>query len=278
LSPRPVKAVVLTHWHADHHLGLSAIVAAWPKVEIIAHRNAAADIDTLLKAFPRAVSATYEAERVRSLGQVLTDLVKSELEKAVTPEEQRGWRAALIGNRALRLADVAGTRLVLPTRTVTDSLTLPDPDVPIVLHFMGRANTTGDLIAWLPRQRVVAVGDIVVEPVPFMINMFPTEYVTALGRISALPFDVLLPGHGRPQRDRALLDRLTLLVRDAATQVTALVRAGVATDSIAARVDVARHRAGFVGADPWLARWFAQYTVGPLIESVIQETRTGGPR
>ncbi len=220
LSPKPVKTVVVTHWHGDHHLGLSAIVAAWPGVDIVAHQNAAADIDTLMKAFPRTPSATYEAERIRLLRENMEQLAGDQLVKAGTPEERAGWRKALIDNRALRFADVAGTRLVLPKRTFADTLTLPDAEAPIELRYLGRANTTGDIVAWLPRQRMLVTGDIVVEPVPFMISVFPSDLVETIGRIRAIPFEVLVPGHGLPQRDRVFLDRITALVRDAVRQVT----------------------------------------------------------
>ena len=36
VSRKPVKAVAITHWHGDHVLGLSSIVQAWPKADIIA--------------------------------------------------------------------------------------------------------------------------------------------------------------------------------------------------------------------------------------------------
>ena len=36
LSRKPVKAVVITHWHGDHPLGLPAILDAWPKARVIA--------------------------------------------------------------------------------------------------------------------------------------------------------------------------------------------------------------------------------------------------
>lgn len=273
LSTKPVKAVVVTHWHGDHHLGLSAIVAAWPGVDIIAHRNAAADIDTLMKAFPRVPSPVYEAERIRALGANMDQLVAEQLAKAATPEEREGWHTALIRNRALRFADVAGTRLVLPKRTFTETLTLPDSLAPVELRYLGRANTTGDIVAWLPRQRVLAAGDVVVEPAPFMINVYPSDLVRTIEKIRVIPFDVLVPGHGLPQRDRVLLDRITALVRDAVKQVVPLARAGVPVDSIAGRTDFLKHRAVFAGSDPWVAYWFDQYTVAALIESVYREAR-----
>src|SRR4051812_5064055 len=35
LSPKPVKAVIITHWHGDHPQGLSEILKAWPNARTI---------------------------------------------------------------------------------------------------------------------------------------------------------------------------------------------------------------------------------------------------
>jgi glyoxylase-like metal-dependent hydrolase (beta-lactamase superfamily II) len=275
ISSKPVKSVVVTHWHGDHYLGLSAIRAAWPQAEIIAHQQAAADIDARMKQFPRAQSTTYEAERIRTLRESSAQLEANEVAKAATPEERAGWRKATVEHLALRLADVPGTYLILPQRTFTDSLTLDDPVVPVTLLFLGRANTSGDIVAWLPRQRVLVTGDIVVAPVPFMFNVYPAEELTVLERLRGLPFQVLVPGHGTLQRDRKYLDLLSELLRDVRAQVGPLAREGVALDSVAGRTDFSRQRDRFGGSDAWLRYWFDRYTLTPLIESAYTEARGG---
>jgi glyoxylase-like metal-dependent hydrolase (beta-lactamase superfamily II) len=271
ISPKPVKTVVITHWHGDHFLGLSAIVAAWPKVDIIAHKQAAADIDARLKQFPRSPSPAYEADRIKTLGEALTGVETKEYAEAATPEEKAGWRAAAIDNRQLRLADVAGTYLILPRRTFTDSLTLPDPAVPIELLFLGRANTSGDISAWLPRQRVLIAGDAVVAPVPLMFNVYPAEMLAVFQRMRGLPFQVLVPGHGTLQRDREYLDRLSELVREVQAQVGPLAREGVPLEQVGGKTDFSRQRERFAGSNAWLRYWFDRYTLTPLIESVYTE-------
>ena len=36
LTPKPIKAVIITHWHNDHPLGIPAVLAKFPKTRIIA--------------------------------------------------------------------------------------------------------------------------------------------------------------------------------------------------------------------------------------------------
>lgn len=38
LSRKPVKAIVITHWHGDHPQGLSELLKAWPEARTIATR------------------------------------------------------------------------------------------------------------------------------------------------------------------------------------------------------------------------------------------------
>jgi hypothetical protein len=94
-----------------------------------------------------------------------------------------------------------------------------------------------------------------------------------LDRMRGLSFRVLVPGHGVLQRDGAYLDRLSGLVREVQSQVGPLARQGVPVDSLGGRTDFARQRALFAGTNPWLAYWFDQYALTPLIESVYQEAK-----
>ena len=67
----------------------------------------------------------------------------------------------------LATRDFVGSYIVPPTETFEQELVIKDRDVPVHMMFLGRANTAGDAIAWLPRQKIVATGDIVVSPYPF---------------------------------------------------------------------------------------------------------------
>lgn len=271
ISAKPVHTVVLSHWHGDHVMGLTAILAAWPAADVVAHEAAGADIaGRLTKIFPLTPEPSYEEERRQGLFQAYTNIEKEQAAQAATDAERAGWRAAL-ANRDLRLADVAGTHVVPVKRTFRDSLVLPDPVTPVEVRFLGRANTTGDAIAWLPRQRVLVTGDVIVAPTPYMIQVFPGDLLATLARLRELPFAVLVPGHGAPQRDRRYLDRLVALVSAVRAKVPALARAGVPLDSMPSRTDFSRERTAFTGNDPWLRYWFDAYGLVPLIESVYNE-------
>lgn len=272
ISAKPVTAVVVTHWHGDHVMGLSAILRAWPTADIITHEHARQDIAARLsQLFPSSPSREYEVERLRALDAAYADIERNQAAAATTDAERAGWRATL-GARELRLADVPGTHLITPTRTFTSTLTLGDAVTPVELRFLGRANTSGDIVAWVPSDSVLVAGDIVVAPTPFMIQVYPGEMLETLDRIRAIPFTRLIPGHGEPQSDRRYLDEITALVRSVRTKVAPLARAGVPLDSIPLRTTFETEQRAFARGDTWIAYWFTQYTLLPLIESVYNES------
>src|SRR3954453_4151160 len=49
LTPKPIKAVGITHWHNDHPLGIPAILEAFPEARIIASPATAEYMKTELK-------------------------------------------------------------------------------------------------------------------------------------------------------------------------------------------------------------------------------------
>lgn len=213
ITNQPVKAVVITHWHNDHSLGLSAIVKAWPNVRVIA---TAATRDALASGrtgWPLEPGGDMQA-LLQGTREMEADAGKFAADAGLSERERAEWRR-IARKQEQRRRDGPGTHVVLPTEIVASRLVIDDPVAPVEALFLGRANTSGDLVAWLPRQRVVATGDIVVSPVPFMVNIYPSEQVAVLNRIKALDYAHLVPGHGAPQRDHAYVDALIEFIQAA---------------------------------------------------------------
>ncbi|MBA3269719.1 MAG: MBL fold metallo-hydrolase, partial [Acidobacteria bacterium] len=73
-----------------------------------------------------------------------------------------------------------------------------------ILNF-GRGVTPGDALMYLPKERVVVTGDLLVNPITFAMSSYRTEWLRALETVDALGADVIVTGHGEPLRDRELL-------------------------------------------------------------------------
>ena len=70
------------------------------------------------------------------------------------------------------------------------------------VHLAKFAATEGDVWLYDPKTRVAIVGDLVVGLVPFMDTACADGWSKALDQIAAIPFNTLIPGHGRSM-DRA---------------------------------------------------------------------------
>ena len=105
-------------------------------------------------------------------------------------------------NNLQRQADAAGARsggarVVVPTETVPDRRVLTLGGTEIQILFLGRAHTGGDLVVFLPRERIVFTSEVFSNRIfPSMANGYPTEWIETLRRVEALPADIFVPAHG----------------------------------------------------------------------------------
>lgn len=278
LSPKPIKAVAITHWHNDHPQGVSAIRDAFPNVRIIATRPTeegmlgpeAYDIGYS----PSAKADAAVAERVVDEKAKLQTL----LEDPAVPGDRRERVRKVLGQFDDYVNDFRGSYIVPPTETFEHRLLLDDRDEPVELLFLGRANTAGDLVAWLPKQRIVASGDIVVSPYPFGFGSYPGEWIETIGKIKALGFTTLIPGHGNPQTDTAYIDRLVTALTDIRAQVGPLAKQGLPLDEVKKKVDFsktgelwgtsARDKANFQGlfAEPMTGSAYKEALGHPIVQ------------
>jgi cyclase len=66
----------------------------------------------------------------------------------------------------------------------------------VELKFLGRGNTNGDGVAYLPNEKILATGDLVDHPVPYLRGGFPAEQIATLEKLKAIDAETLVPGHG----------------------------------------------------------------------------------
>ncbi len=102
----------------------------------------------------------------------------------------------------------------------------------------GPAHTAGDLMVWLPAERVLFAGDVLVEDgVSMMVDGSSSAMLGALTRIASLQPRVAVPGHGRLASDPARLVATTrcyvLTLRDTMRRAVAQgIRMGQALDQL----------------------------------------------
>ena len=85
----------------------------------------------------------------------------------------------------------------LPTRTFSNGMTLDVGGRPVHLIEVGPAHTHGDLMVFVPDEKVLFSADILfINSTPVMWAGPVTNWLDALDRILALDVETIVPGHG----------------------------------------------------------------------------------
>jgi glyoxylase-like metal-dependent hydrolase (beta-lactamase superfamily II) len=154
------------------------------------------------------------------------------------------------------LAELGAVTIQLPDRLVPHETILHLGDRRVVLRFLGRGHTAGDLVVHLPDVALVVAGDLVEESGPPQFDDgYPLQWPDTVAALLALEPALVVPGHGAvvgPEFVRSQhedLAALDWLIRDGyADRATAgEVAAKAPFDRAAARVAVERGYAELSG-------------------------------
>ncbi len=166
-TDKPVKYLVLSHYHAVRTLGASAFDAE----VIVAHDNT---------------------------------------RKLIEERGKEDWDSELGRMPRLFRKPESVPGLTWPDVTFNDRMTidLGGDCGELVLQYCGRGHTAGDIVAWLPRQKVLFAGDLVeAEAALYTGDAFHADWSTGtLDRVKAFGAEVLVGGRGAVPRSREAVD------------------------------------------------------------------------
>jgi cyclase len=197
-TKKPVRYLVNTHWHLDHNTGNGVYVQAFPNVAIIAHRETA----KMIQSYNPMVTSTYPSRKERL--QRYIENGKNEEGKVFSEDEKRELAEAIKNNDKVsaEVKDVAWP----PLNLILDGELIIDlGNREVQLKFLGRGNTAGDLVIFLPKEKIAIVGDLLDHPVPYFYGGFPSELSATLRAIGRLEPQVIVPGHGEVLYDQNYL-------------------------------------------------------------------------
>jgi cyclase len=127
-------------------------------------------------------------------------------------------------------------KIVPPTSTFDGKLTYYYGNMPVELVFSGPAHTWGDVMVYLPQQKILFAGDVAFYYVaPFAHNGHVTKWIEAVERIQRMDVDVIVPGHGPIGGKKELAEMgqyLELFKREARKRFDAGLRPGQAAAQI----------------------------------------------
>jgi glyoxylase-like metal-dependent hydrolase (beta-lactamase superfamily II) len=120
--------------------------------------------------------------------------------------------------------DAGRTPLPATTRVVAEREALTLGGTAIEVLFLGRAHTGGDLMVYLPREKVLFMSEAYLNRVfPAMRSAYPSEWVATIERAQKMDVDTFVPGHGFVESPAILQEELETY-RRAVAQVIAEAR------------------------------------------------------
>ena len=228
VTPKPIRYVVNSHFHFDHSHGNQIY---GPEVEIIGHEFARQQIlagksldSRATQFFVGGVPAQIKALEARLA--------------AATDDNSRATIQTQLDVQRNHLEGTNAVRPTPPTATLTQSMTLYRGAREIRLLHLGRAHTAGDVVVFLPKERVVATGDLLIEQTSYMGDAYFIEWIQTIEELKKLDFDTVLPGHGRAFQGKAKLDHWQAYLRDFWAQAQKFHKAGVPWEEAAKQVDL----------------------------------------
>jgi cyclase len=88
-------------------------------------------------------------------------------------------------------------KLVAPSVTFKDDLTYFIGGTEVQFKFAGPAHTWGDMMAYLPKYKILFAGDVAFFWVaPYANNSYITKWIEMCDKIAGWDVDVIVPGHG----------------------------------------------------------------------------------
>ena len=188
-------------------------------------------------------------------------------------------RKARVAARVARLTEIAAEYDAFvyqpPTITFEKEMDINLGSREVRVLFFGRGNTAGDAFIYLPKEKIMATGDLVVHPVPYTFDGYPTEWVETLRKMTELDATTIVPGHGEILTDKTYFHDLIELYESVIQQVRAQVFANsdVTLENVQKAVKLDAFRERFVGKSPDAG--FFDYAMSKFVELAYNEMKAG---
>lgn len=273
---KPVRYLVNTHWHGDHSLGNSTYAEAFPALSIIARVETRDQINgfsasyigrypTFIAKARKALESGKEAD-----GTPLTDKRRTELAKEIEGREKVQ-------------AEFRNMVVMAPNVTFDRELDVSLGGRDVQLKFLGLGNTKGDVVVYLPKEKILITGDLLDHPVPYLGGGFPFELVSTLREMALLYAETIVPGHGdvlKGEEGRAYIKLVADFVETVSDEVRKeTYRLGNGSGNLEAvqkavlnNIDMNAWRQKFAGDDKDNREFFDTFSMPGLIKAAYRES------
>ncbi len=264
---KPVTYLLNTHWHFDHTLGNAVYAAAFPNVQIIAQ---IATQKTIAEFNPGAVLRyPNRAERFRKV----LDSGKLPDGTPLTAADRLDYERSLAGLGPV-VAEFKNVVQLVPNVSFDRELNIDLGGRLVQIRFLGKGNTAGDTIVYLPKEKILITGDLLDHPVPYMFGGFPVDFVNTLRIMLLFDAQTIVPGHGDVLHDKSYIQQTMELMQAVNTEVEKEINDGKTLEEVQEGLpktfDVKGWREKFVGNNSDDVGFFDQSFAGLVKASYNQ--------
>jgi cyclase len=267
LSDKPVRYVAITHWHMDHYMANAEFADAFPGLAIITQNFTAPMMDKYGPRYP-------------SYGPKIDENLKAAREmlaSGTTPDgkdlapDRRARVEAFVADTAANKPEFELMRYRGADVTFENEIDIDLGNRIVKLLHLGRGNTAGDLVAYVPDVKVLVTGDIVVHPVPYSYGSYLTEWPVVLHKLELMDADVIVPGHGPVMHDKIYIGQVRELIEGVYAEVKRVWKPGMSSDEVRRIIDLSKQRNAFCHHDRTLEAGFQASIETAGVDRAVQE-------
>ena len=266
-TDKPVRYLVNTHWHPDHNAGNGLYKKAFPGVQIV---STAATRQAIEQVLPK-----------KELNEKQIDEYSGIARKGTTPdgkplreESLAYWKKVSVELEAFR-PELKAADHALPDTTFTEQMTVYLGKREVRILFLGRGNTAGDAVVYVPDSKVLATGDLLVHPVPYPFGSFIGEWITTLKKLDGIDAATILPGHGPVMHDKQFLQLTIALLEETKRQTDQAFHSGLSLEDTKKKIDLSSLKPKFVGNDPTRSYFFDGGYLSTAVGRAYREAKEG---
>lgn len=191
VTDKPIRFLVLTHYHGDHTFGLQAYP---PSTVIIAQQNTADNMRRLNEPRLRGMMEKQMPEMIVAQRLKVEKLRKKKGKEL--PKEEEALKAL-----EMQLAELKELRFVYPAVTFQTRLSVFLGGQEVEVVHLGRAHTDGDALVHFPGLKVLHAGDLLFAgSYPYIgaeAGADTANWIAAIERAASWDVETVIPGHGR---------------------------------------------------------------------------------
>lgn len=206
ITDKPITNLINTHWHGDHWQGNEAFAKAYPGINIIATTRGHIGIMRNGMLWMRQFYLKYHQMMLDNYNESIRSGT-GEGGKKLSAEEIKTLKEG-VAQVKLDLESIKNIKPTPPTMWFDEKLTIRSGSRIIECHYLGIGNTMGDAVVYLPAEKILIPGDLVVYPSPYESGAFSKDWLDTSKKLRQFPFTYLLPGHGPVLKDAVYLDYL----------------------------------------------------------------------